>query len=83
MNRLICADQMLDGNLHAELILSGFEDAAFKRKTKTGGLGQVCIEQAVYPRRLLTSCLGVAFWSCSKYLKLFHYDSICDGVCDP
>ena len=55
MNRLICADQMLDGNLPAELILLGFEDAAFKRKTKTGGLGQLCVEQAVCPRCVFNS----------------------------
>ena len=55
MNRLICADQMLDGNLPAELILLGFEDAAFKRKTKTGGLGQLWVEQAVCPRCVFNS----------------------------
>ena len=27
---------------------------------------------AVSSTALLTSCLWVPFWSCSKYLKLFH-----------
>ena len=48
MNRLICPDQTLDGNLQAQLVLLGFENAVISFLEKPEGSGQLCIEQDIY-----------------------------------
>ena len=48
MNRLICPDQTLDGNLQAQLVLLGFENAVISFLEKPEGSGQPCIEPDVY-----------------------------------